>query len=280
MISKIRRISGVETTSSSWPALAGKPLLRRQDHAERHRVEERRVRRGRGRRDRRTRPRARRADRGERVPNAGRRLRRRLTTDTSPSCSTSTRKSSRVSSILALSVMHDVRTRAERQLKRHWPTLPPLPVRSAERRVRSPLSTGCSTDARSPAASRTKSPQRLKSDGRCGDDYRGCRWRPSGSSTSRSTTRRVTLVALTGELDLTNVDELDARLAALANGPPLVLDLESSRLRGQRRAPPVVPDRPRAGCGRRRLRDRADGARRHNARDRRARTRRAARRHA
>ncbi len=35
----------------------------------------------------------------------------------------------------------------------------------------------------------------------------------------------VTLVALTGELDLTNVDELDARLAALANGLPLVLDL-------------------------------------------------------
>jgi len=35
----------------------------------------------------------------------------------------------------------------------------------------------------------------------------------------------VTLVALTGELDLTNVDDLDARLAALSNGLPLVLDL-------------------------------------------------------
>lgn len=35
----------------------------------------------------------------------------------------------------------------------------------------------------------------------------------------------VTLVVLTGELDLTNVDDLDARLAALPNGLPLVLDL-------------------------------------------------------
>ena len=35
----------------------------------------------------------------------------------------------------------------------------------------------------------------------------------------------VTLVALTGDLDVTNVDDLDAQLAALANGLPLVLDL-------------------------------------------------------
>ena len=32
----------------------------------------------------------------------------------------------------------------------------------------------------------------------------------------------VTLVALTGDLDVTNVDDLDAQLAALANGLPLV----------------------------------------------------------
>ena len=35
----------------------------------------------------------------------------------------------------------------------------------------------------------------------------------------------VTLVALTGELDLTNVEDLDRQLGALAYGLPLVLDL-------------------------------------------------------
>jgi anti-anti-sigma factor len=35
----------------------------------------------------------------------------------------------------------------------------------------------------------------------------------------------VTLVALTGELDLTNVHDLDERLAVVANGLPIVLDL-------------------------------------------------------
>ena len=35
----------------------------------------------------------------------------------------------------------------------------------------------------------------------------------------------VTLLALAGELDLTNVDDLDGELETVANGGPLVLDL-------------------------------------------------------